>query len=291
MPNIDARVAVADGGSASDAESDSGNESAADDGSMADDEPAAADEPTVGDGLAIRASGVEKAYGSWLPWEPTVEVLDDAAIEIERGELVGIVGENGSGKSTLMQILVGALAPDAGTVERGGTVGWCPQDPLLYDRLTVRETMRLFGEAYGLEEAHLEERVDWLSDRLDFEQYLDTRIDRLSGGNRQKVNLSVALLHDPDVLLLDEPYTGFDWETYLAFWELTDELAADGTAIAIISHFVEDRDRFDAIFELRDGGLTEDGGGSRGDESGDGSAVPGSAGDAARADRTSEVAD
>jgi ABC-2 type transport system ATP-binding protein len=250
------------------------------------------------DEVAIRASGVEKAYDSLLPWEPRVEVLDGADLEISPGELVGIVGENGSGKSTLMQILVGALAPDAGAVERGGTVGWCPQEPLLYDRLTVRETMRLFGEAYGIEGDRLESRVAWLADRLDFERYLDTRIDRLSGGNRQKVNLSVALLHEPDVLLLDEPYTGFDWETYLAFWELTDELAADGTAIAIISHFVEDRDRFDAIYELRDGGLVEDGGsGDRGTGSSDGGgersgadgAVPGGAGDAARADRTPEV--
>ncbi|AGN00663.1 ABC transporter ATP-binding protein [Salinarchaeum sp. Harcht-Bsk1] len=259
------------------------------DGGSASDGGAASDN----DDLAIRASGIDKAYDSWFPWEPTVEVLDDAAIEIERGELVGIVGENGSGKSTLMQILVGALAPDAGTVERGGTVGWCPQDPLLYDRLTVRETMRLFGEAYGLDEDRRRERVDWLTDRLDFAKYLDTRIDRLSGGNRQKVNLSVALLHDPDVLLLDEPYTGFDWETYLAFWELTDELAAAGTAIAIISHFVEDRDRFDAIYELRDGGLREDGrkdGREEAAEHAD-SAVPGSAGDAAQVDRSSEVTD
>jgi|GEM_PF-914552 len=245
------------------------------------------------DGTApvIRATGLEKTYDSWIPWAPTVDVLAGAEVAIRPGELVGIVGENGSGKSTLMQILVGALAPDAGSVERLGTIGWCPQEPLLYDRLTVRETMALFGEGYGLSEERVEERLAWLADRLGFGAYLDTRIDRLSGGNRQKVNLSVALLHDPDVLLLDEPYTGFDWETYLAFWALTDELAADETAIAIISHFVEDRDRFDEIYELRDGVLRADGGtgdGTAGDDDveSDGTTIPGSPGRGTAADRT-----
>ncbi|MCL9814505.1 ABC transporter ATP-binding protein [Natranaeroarchaeum aerophilus] len=205
------------------------------------------------DAPSIAAIGLEKTYDSWLPFSPTVEVLDDASLSIHSGELVGIVGENGSGKSTLMQILVGTLEQDAGTVERRGTIGWCPQEPLLYDRLTVRETIHLFAEGYGISSDRRDEQLAWLADRLGYEQYLDTRIDRLSGGNRQKVNPSVALLHDPDVLLLDEPYTGFDWETYLAFWDLTDDLVERGTGIGIISHFVQDRDRFDRIYELQDG--------------------------------------
>ncbi|WP_276271858.1 ABC transporter ATP-binding protein [Haloarcula litorea] len=212
------------------------------------------------DGEAVlRASGVEKVYDSRLPVVGrTVEVLTGAEIELSAGEIVGIVGENGSGKSTLLQILVGSLQPDAGTVERGGTVGWCPQETLLYDRLTVRETFDLFGEAYGMSDERVARRRDELADRLDFERFLDYRVDHLSGGNRQKVNLAAALLHDPDVLLLDEPYTGFDWETYLAFWDLTEELTAEGTAIAVISHLISERERFDRILELRDGELHED---------------------------------
>ncbi|MFB6187036.1 MAG: ATP-binding cassette domain-containing protein, partial [Halobacteriaceae archaeon] len=155
---------------------------------------------------------------------------------IHAGEIVGIVGENGSGKSTLMKILVGALEPDAGSVETSGQVGWCPQEELLYDRLTVRETFRLFGEGYGLSISDIQSAISRFASILDFEEYLDYRIDHLSGGNRQKVNLSIALMHNPDILLLDEPYTGFDWETYLAFWDLTTELTDQGTAVAIISH-------------------------------------------------------
>jgi len=207
--------------------------------------------------VVLRATGLAKTYDSPLPFTQSVEVLDGAGLELRAGEIVGIVGENGSGKSTLMKLLVGALDPDAGSVEASGRVGWCPQDPLLYDRLTVAETMRLFGRAYGMDDDSIDEALDRLAEQLDFERFRDYRIDRLSGGNRQKVNLAVALLHDPDVLLLDEPYTGFDWETYLAFWELTDELRERGTAIAIISHFVSERERFDRIYELADGQLSE----------------------------------
>ncbi len=223
--------------------------------------PIAADggtvEPGDGDGVVLRGSGIEKSYDSRLPWGRGVEVLDGVDVEIRAGEIVGIVGANGSGKSTLMQILVGALDADAGSVDRSGRVGWCPQESLLYDRLTVAETFDLFGAAYGLSEAAVADARERLADRLDFEQFLDYQVRNLSGGNRQKVNLAVALLHDPDVLLLDEPYTGFDWETYLAFWELTEELTDGGTAIAIISHFVSERERFDRIYELRDGDLVE----------------------------------
>jgi len=206
----------------------------------------------------LSATGIEKRYESWLPvFGRTVEVLDGADIDIQAGEIVGIVGANGSGKSTLMKILVGALEADAGAITHDGAVGWCPQETLLYDRLTVTETFDLFGSAYGMTDAEIEAARDRLAEQLDFEEFLDYQVRHLSGGNRQKVNLGVALMHDPDVLLLDEPYTGFDWETYLAFWELTEDLTADGTAIAIISHFVSERERFDRLFELRDGRLTE----------------------------------
>jgi len=206
--------------------------------------------------VVLRGTGIEKAYDSWSPLDSGVDVLDGVDVEIRAGEIVGIVGANGSGKSTLMQILVGALDVDAGSVERAGHVGWCPQETLLYDRLTVEETFDLFGAAYGLSDEAIAEARDRLAERLDFTQFLDYQVRHLSGGNRQKVNLAVALLHDPDVLLLDEPYTGFDWETYLAFWGLTEELTERGTAIAIISHFVSERERFDRIYELRDGDLS-----------------------------------
>lgn len=215
-------------------------------------------ETGIDDPVVLEASGLEKTYQSRLPVVGrSVEVLTGADITLTEGEIVGIVGGNGSGKSTLMKILVGALQADAGRVTRHGTVGWCPQETLLYDRLTVTETFELFGEAYDMPDDRVIERRDDLAERLDFERFLDYRVDHLSGGNRQKVNLAIALLHDPDLLLLDEPYTGFDWETYLAFWDLTDALVEEGTTIAIISHLISERERFDRILELENGTLTE----------------------------------
>lgn len=207
--------------------------------------------------VVLRADGIEKRYGSRLPFSRDVEVLTGADLDVRAGEIVGIVGENGSGKSTLLKTLVGAIEADSGRVERAGTIGWCPQDPRLYDRLTPRETFRLFGEGYGLSNSKIESRTETLAERLDFERFLDRRIDHLSGGNRQKANLAVSLLHEPSALLLDEPYTGFDWETYLAFWDLTDELREGGTAIVIISHLINERERFDRVCELRHGTLEE----------------------------------
>ncbi|WP_135366660.1 ABC transporter ATP-binding protein [Halosimplex halophilum] len=203
----------------------------------------------------VRATGVEKTYDSRLPFARSVEVLDGATLHVEHGQVVGIMGENGSGKSTLMGILAGVLDHDAGEVERAGSVGWCPQEPRLYDRLTVDETFELFGTAYGMTDDEIVEAREWLTDVLDFDRFRDRQIRHLSGGNRQKVNLSVALMHEPDLLLLDEPYTGFDWETFLAFWDLTEELRARGVGVAIISHIINERDRFDVVYELHDGHL------------------------------------
>lgn len=204
----------------------------------------------------IKATGLTKRYGSLTPFGRTVEVLDDASLRVERGQIVGIMGKNGSGKSTLMNILAGVLDYDAGEVERTGQIGWCPQEPRLYDRLTVDETFQLFGRAYGMNDDSIADSRAWLLDELDFEQFRDRQVRHLSGGNRQKLNLAVALMHDPDLLLLDEPYTGFDWETFLAFWELADDLRARGVGIVIISHIINEHDRFDVVYRLRDGNLT-----------------------------------
>jgi ABC-2 type transport system ATP-binding protein len=203
----------------------------------------------------VTAEGIAKTYESWLPFTRSVDVLDGAALEVRRGEVVGIMGENGSGKSTLLQILAGVLDADAGTVERSGTVGWCPQEPRLYDRLTVDETFELFGRAYGMDDREIRAARDWLTDALGFEQFADRQVRHLSGGNRQKLNLSVSVMHEPDLLLLDEPYTGFDWETFLAFWDLTQELRERGVGVAIISHIISERDRFDVVYELHEGHL------------------------------------
>jgi ABC-2 type transport system ATP-binding protein len=191
-------------------------------------------------------------HGLW-PVGTRVQILRGASLEVRPGELVGLVGENGSGKSTLMQIIVGLLKRDGGSVQLRGALGYCPQLPELWDKLTVAEHLRMFAAAYRLDEATAKASTDRLVEELGFGRYLDYRVDALSGGTRQKLNLALALLHEPKVLLLDEPYAGFDWETYLRFWEMSAARRADGMAILIVSHLLGERERLDRIYTLKDG--------------------------------------
>ena len=122
------------------------------------------------------------------PRRRTLEVLRGANLEIRGGELVGLVGENGSGKSTLMQIIVGLLKRDAGQIERPERLGYCPQIPMVWDKLTVAEHFELFAKAYALDETARESAQRGLLDELQFERYRDFRVEELSGGTRQKLN-------------------------------------------------------------------------------------------------------
>lgn len=191
---------------------------------------------------------VHKAYRSR-------RVLRGVSLRAEPGELVGVVGENGAGKTTLLRILSGDLAPDAGKVHTQGRIGYCPQHPVLNPELTVEQHLRYFEVAYRLRDLG---RARELIDRLGFEQYRTTPVRHLSGGTRQKLNLVLSLMHDPAVLLLDEPYQGFDWQTYLRFWDLAEELRGRGRAIVVISHLAHDVDRLDTLHQLRSGVFEHD---------------------------------
>ena len=221
------------------------------------DDPASGDvdsDEEAGCRVVLQAVGISKSYprGMW-PRRKELPVLQGADIELCSGEVVGLVGENGSGKSTLMKILVGALDADGGTVAVTGPIGYCPQEPLLYDRLTCDEHLELFGVAYDMDSQELSDAAERLYTSLGFARWRDTQVEELSGGTRAKLNLSLALLADPAVLLLDEPYAGFDWDTYERFWEITATRRAEGKAVLVVSHFVTDQERFDRLVEVRGG--------------------------------------
>jgi ABC-type multidrug transport system ATPase subunit len=182
-------------------------------------------------------------------------VLAGVDLDVAPGELVAVVGENGTGKTTLLRILAGDLRPDAGTVETGGRLGYCPQTAVLDEALTVDQHLRYFQAAYGIGSLA---RAHELIERLAFADCRGQRAGTLSGGTRQKLSLTLALMHDPAVLLLDEPYQGFDWQTYLAFWDLASDLTAAGTATVVISHLVFEHERFDRICHLADGRIREE---------------------------------
>jgi len=209
-------------------------------GTAADGQPGAQPE------VLLDAREICKSYGRH-------QVLRGVDLAAGPGQLVAVVGENGAGKSTLLKILAGTLAADEGTVRLAGTLGYCPQDPVLNDNLTVDQHFRYFAAAYRLASLR---RADELAGLLGYARHRREPAGALSGGTRQKLNLTLALLHDPDVLLLDEPYQGLDWETYLRFWDLVADLRARGKAIVIITHLVFEQDRFDLLADLSGGRLT-----------------------------------
>ncbi|MFJ8695309.1 ABC transporter ATP-binding protein [Streptomyces roseolilacinus] len=193
----------------------------------------------------LRISGVWKAYGRR-------QVLRGADLDVPPGTLVGVVGENGAGKSTLLRIAVGQLPPDRGTVVRTGAVGYCPQRAVLNDSFTVMQHLRLFQVAYRLPTLA---RAHELMELLAFADCGRQRSGELSGGTRQKLNLLIALMHDPHLLVLDEPYQGFDWDTHQRFWALADRLRDEGRSIVVVSHLLHDLRHFDAVGHLREGRL------------------------------------
>ncbi|MFF9775858.1 ATP-binding cassette domain-containing protein [Streptomyces sp. NPDC013978] len=177
-------------------------------------------------------------------------VLRGVDLHLRGGVLAGIVGENGAGKTTLLKILAGEIRPEYGTVHRSGRFGYCPQHAVLNDALTVRQHLHLFERAFRL--THLRHAEEIMS-VLGLTAHVDDRAGELSGGTRQKLNLTLALMHDPRVLLLDEPYQGFDWDTYRRFWELAAHLRDTGRSILVVSHLAYDTDRLDEVWTLSDG--------------------------------------
>jgi ABC-type multidrug transport system ATPase subunit len=196
----------------------------------------------------LAARGICKSFGRR-------RVLAGLDLEAAAGEMVAVAGENGTGKTTLLRILAGDLRPDAGSVAIRGRPGYCPQTAVLDEALTVDQNVRYFQAAYGIGRTG---RAEALIERLGYAGCRDQRVGTLSGGTRQKLSLTLALMHDPPVLLLDEPYQGFDWQTYLAFWEMAGELRDRGTATVVISHLVFEQERFDRICHLRDGRIEQE---------------------------------
>lgn len=191
----------------------------------------------------LQALDLHKSYGRH-------KVLQGVSFSVYPGTLVGIVGENGAGKSTLLRILAGELQPTSGKVICQGTIGYCPQAVVLNDALTVNQHLDYFRAAYNI--AGLQ-RANELVELLGYPKYCHETVSHLSGGTKQKLNLTLSLMHEPQLLLLDEPYQGFDWETYQRFWELVAELRQRNCAVLVISHLFFEMKRFDELFHLENG--------------------------------------
>jgi ABC-2 type transport system ATP-binding protein len=188
-------------------------------------------------------SGVCKSYGR-------TPVLDRVDLTVESGEIVALTGENGAGKTTLMRICAGLLRPDAGRVEVAGGIGYCPQQPSLFDLLTADEHLIMFGRGIGLARDAALSKGHALLAEFDFPIARRVVTADMSGGTRQKLNLAIALMTDPGLLLLDEPYQGFDRGTYVNFWDHCDRWRGQGRAVVVVTHLLAELNRVDRVVEL-----------------------------------------
>jgi ABC-2 type transport system ATP-binding protein len=196
-----------------------------------------------GDGDLLTAVAIEKGYRKRI-------VLANAALSVASGEVVALVGENGAGKSTLLRTCAGLVRPDAGQLSVTGRIGYCPQEPGLLELLKVDEHLRLFGAAVGLSGAAAVTHGRELMSELGFPEHDDAPARELSGGSRQKLNLALALLGDPAVLLLDEPYQGFDRGSYVSFWDHVERRRRTGRAIVVVTHLLVESVPVDRVLEM-----------------------------------------
>ncbi|MEV0713394.1 ATP-binding cassette domain-containing protein [Asanoa sp. NPDC050611] len=195
--------------------------------------------------VRLRAIDIVKRYGRRT-------VLSGVSLAVHAGQVAAIVGANGSGKSTFLRICAGLTGADGGRVELHGTVGYCPQAGGTADFLRADEHFALIGAGRGVprgaaarDGARQAAALDWAPG--------DEQARQLSGGTRQKLNLVLAGLGDPDILLLDEPYQGFDRGTYLDFWHEVWRWRDAGRAVVVVTHLLNQLDRVDVVLDLSAG--------------------------------------
>ncbi len=195
--------------------------------------------------VALSLADVTVRYGERV-------ALDRVSLEVRRGEIVGLLGPNGSGKSSALAVAAGVLDPAAGRVSIEGhtrsadpaayalRVGLVPQEPAVYEELTAYENLAFFGDLYGLSGSDLRRRVLRVLSRVKLSERASQRVSTFSGGLKQRLNLAAALLHDPPVLLLDEPTAALDPASRDAFFADLTRLRDDGHAILLTTHHVDE---------------------------------------------------
>ena len=177
-------------------------------------------------------------------------VLSGINLTIHRGEVVAVVGANGAGKSTLLQLCAGLLRASGGSIERTPNFGYAPQLDSLAPLLTVDEHLRLFGAARGIRQGRSVSTGHRLLTRLGWTARGDQPAGTLSGGTQQKLNVALAQLDAPDLLLLDEPYQGLDALAYEDLWALISAWRASGAGVLLVTHLLRDVDLVDRVVEL-----------------------------------------
>ena len=193
---------------------------------------------------------VSKSFGD-------LRAVDDLSFELEAGEVFGLLGPNGAGKTTAINMAVGLLEPDEGVVRFAGetfdrdpreaenrqALGLAPQSIALYEEISSADNLRFFGRLHGLKGSDLEERVAACLDFADLTDVRKKAVSKYSGGMKRRLNLAVAIIHDPDLVLLDEPTVGVDPQSRNAIFDRVEQLRDDGKQIVYTTHYMEEAQR------------------------------------------------
>jgi ABC-2 type transport system ATP-binding protein len=211
---------------------------------------------------AIVISGLTKRFGDLV-------AVDSLDLTIEEGEVYGLLGPNGAGKTTVIRVLVGLAKPTEGSLKVMGRpagdrelaqrIGYMPQELALYEALTVEENLDLYGRLFGLANKELEKRKVEVLDFVALRERREDLVHTLSGGMRHRVSLALSLLHEPDILFLDEPTVGVDPELRASFWENFGRLKESGKTVVITTHYMDEAKHCDRIGLMHRGRLVAEG--------------------------------
>jgi ABC-2 type transport system ATP-binding protein len=198
--------------------------------------------------MILHVEGLSKRYGE-------LRAVDNLTFSLERGERFGLLGPNGAGKTTTISMLVGALKPTSGRVLLDGKplggetdparkkIGYVPQELALHQDLSALDNLKFFGALYGLHGVVLEKRTDAALDLVGLRERQKSRVSEFSGGMKRRLNLAAALLHEPELLILDEPTVGVDPQSRNAIFENLETLLREGTTLLYTTHYMEEVER------------------------------------------------
>jgi ABC-2 type transport system ATP-binding protein len=197
--------------------------------------------------------------------------VKDVSFQIQQGEIFGFLGPNGSGKTTTIRMMLGLLTPTSGSVEVLGSpvpiqiqevlprIGYMSQQFSLYNDLSVRQNLDFYSRAYGIEAGKTPQKIQEAITLSGLEGYEHTRTSDLSGGWRQRLALSAAIIHNPEVLFLDEPTAGVDPVSRRAFWDLLYQLVADGVTVFITTHYMDEAEHCHRLAFIQHGAIIAQG--------------------------------
>lgn len=213
---------------------------------------------------AIETTNLTKRFGDFT-------AVDNVSFRVKRGEIFGFLGANGAGKSTTIRMLIGLLRPTAGSATVGGydivkqtelvklNIGYMSQRFSLYDDLTVEQNIRFYGGVYGLKNERLHERMQWVLKMADLKGREGSLTKTLSGGWKQRLALGCAILHEPRIVFLDEPTGGVDPISRRNFWELINQLSAQGVTVLVTTHFLDEAEYCNDIILINAGRVIANG--------------------------------